>query len=73
MTACTKEEFIRAYNKRYGVSRFRQWRHSSATIAQEWGMRPCPVCHGNDKTVSVREAPGFILAHCSRCDEAYIT
>lgn len=66
-------EFIRAYRKRHRVSRIRQWVRGGKTVAKEWSQRPCPECHGNDRTTYVMSSPCAQVDHCSRCDKDFIS
>lgn len=48
----------------------RRWWHGSSV--QDWNRDQCPRCRGSDLSTVVREAPGFVLWRCERCDETYL-
>lgn len=65
-------ETVSIYRKRYGVSRLRQWWYGGKTVSGNFGLKPCPTCHGNDRIRELMEAPGFVIAFCDRCQSDYL-
>jgi hypothetical protein len=49
-----------------------RWRKGSKLIHHPEHIGPCPICMGNDKAYTIREAPCFALCQCTRCDETYL-